>query len=216
MSAGELAWNAYYDEFGHEPANYNQLQNYAKGNSNLDNLNFKSARDTFNTNKGNGRIDGVEPPTANNLVPPSQEVVPSDTENEEAEYYEDGDYEYYDEEPYEEPQQEPQQEIQPEPEQAQEEEYDYYEEDAGDGYEYYEEEPAQQEVEQAPPASFIEVDVPVQSSKPKPPPPKAKKVSAPPPSAPALPDTAAAQPAGIESTIFDQVSYEKLCCLNRG
>ena len=183
MSNGELAWNAYYDEYGHEPSNYNQLQNYAKGNPNLENLNFKTAVDTFNNNKGNGRINGVEPPSSsNNLAPPAaQDTVPSDTENEDDEYYEDGDYEYYDEQ-------------QPE----NDDNYEYYEDD---GYEYndQEPEPAQQQIAAAPQASSIAVDVPIQSSKPrpKPPPPKsASSAARPPPQSPARPGTATATAEG--------------------
>lgn len=98
MSKGELAWNAYYDEYGHEPSNFNQLQNYAKGKQNLENLNFQTAKDTFNNNKGKGRINGFPPPvpvpSSKKLVSPgTQEFIPSDTENEQ-----DG-YEYYKQQP---------------------------------------------------------------------------------------------------------------------
>ena len=170
MSAGEIAWNAYFDKFGKEPANQQQLQTFAKNEASLDNLNYKTARDTFNTNKGNGRIDGIDVPS-NNLAPPAtQDVVPSDTENEEYEYYEEeenGDYEYYDEE--EAPQQQEQQATDPNANEA----YEYYEDD---GYEYYDEEEPQQQQEPEP-AQIEEEPVakPPPARKAKPPPPRARK-----------------------------------------
>ena len=57
MSADSV-WNAYIDEHGEEPANYNQLMSFSKSNKKVKKLSFKEAVNTFNNNHGNGRIQG--------------------------------------------------------------------------------------------------------------------------------------------------------------
>eukprot|EP01084_Bolivina_argentea_P044810 82456_1 len=56
MSAADKAWNLYVDKFGKEPISAQQLHNYAKEEASLDSFSYKSARETFDNNKGKSNM----------------------------------------------------------------------------------------------------------------------------------------------------------------
>ena len=51
-SKAELAWNAYIDEFGHEPGSSNQLRIFSMNRSDIDTLNYKQAREAYESLQG--------------------------------------------------------------------------------------------------------------------------------------------------------------------
>eukprot|EP01083_Nonionella_stella_P120543 361272_1 len=57
MSSGDIVWNAYFDYHNEQEASTAvKLQAFSKRKS-VPNITYKTARDTFNKNKGKGRVE---------------------------------------------------------------------------------------------------------------------------------------------------------------